>query len=235
MQHRKHFLLAATLLLAVIAAACTSDAGATDDDTSLGSADLVDALRAADVAVELAGVAEQPFFSADGQAIEVAGETVQVFEYADDEARGAESVEIAADGTVIGTATIDWTDQPNLWATGRLIVLYVGTDWDTIDLLSRVLGDPVTNHAVVGPGDPPYAAFAAERALAERLGITVEAIELLSYERVEWPDACLGLPEPGEACAEVLTPGWEVTLQVDDERFVFHTDKNGDRLRTGNL
>ena len=42
---------------------------------------------------------------------------------------------------------------------------------------------------------------------------------------MQWPDACLGLPEAGEACAQVITPGYEVTLRLDDNVSVYRTDE----------
>ena len=38
---------------------------------------------------------------------------------------------------------ITWVDQPNFWAEGRVIVLYVGQDANIINLLTSVLGDPI--------------------------------------------------------------------------------------------
>ena len=87
---------------------------------------------------------EQPFFDVGGQVIRVNGADVQVFEYVDDTAREAESEQISPDRSAIGTSMVTWVDQPNFWATGRVIVLYVGTDEATLDLLEGVLGKPST-------------------------------------------------------------------------------------------
>jgi hypothetical protein len=109
-----------------------------------GYVELVDALRAAGATVEPAEEVEQAFFSVLGQKIMVNGVDIQVFEYADEAARKADSDQISADGTNIGTSMITWVDQPNFWINGRIIVLYVGKDGATIDLLSGVLGEPIT-------------------------------------------------------------------------------------------
>jgi hypothetical protein len=53
---------------------------------------------------------------------------------------------VSPDGSSIGTSMVTWVDQPNFWARDRLIVLYVGKDAGTIDLLSEVLGEPITSH-----------------------------------------------------------------------------------------
>lgn len=83
-------------------------------------------------------------------------------------------------------------------------------------------------------GDPPFAVIAAERALSDALGIPVDDIDYASYERHDWPNACLGRAEEGEACAEVITPGWRVVLTAQGEEFVFRTDKDGEHVRREN-
>lgn len=109
-----------------------------------GYVDLVDALRAAGANVEPAGEVEQAFFSVKGQKIEVNGAEVQVFEYTDDPARKVESDQISPDGASIGTSMVTWIDQPNFWAKGRLIVLYLGKDPAMLNMLNTVLGDSLT-------------------------------------------------------------------------------------------
>ena len=111
-----------------------------------GYVELVDALRAAGATVELAGEVEQAFFSVKGQKVQVNGAEVQVFEYSDEAARQAESDLISPDGISIGTSMITWVDQPNFWAKGNLIVLYLGKDPAIFSLFNPVLGDPLTQH-----------------------------------------------------------------------------------------
>ena len=111
-----------------------------------GYVDFVDALRAAGATVEPVGEVEQAFFSVKGQKILVNGAEVQVFEYADESARKSDSDLISTDGTNIGTSMITWVDQPNFWAKGRIIALYIGKDPALMDLLSGVLGEPITQH-----------------------------------------------------------------------------------------
>lgn len=74
---------------------------------------------------------------------------------------------------------------------------------------------------------------AARAALAQRIGANAGEIEVVSSEQMEWPNACLGLPEAGEMCAEVVTPGWLVVLRVpgDDLLYEARTDQAGDVVR----
>ena len=78
---------------------------------------------------------------------------------------------------------------------------------------------------------PPQAVLEAIDQLSESLGVSVESIEVIEFEQVDWPDACLGLPQQGEACAQVITPGFRVVLEVNGQQYVFRTDQEGDVVR----
>jgi hypothetical protein len=58
-----------------------------------------------------------------------------------------------------------------------------------------------------------------------------DEIAALSSEAVEWPNSCLGLPMPGEICAEALVPGYRITLDADGEKMIFRTNKDGSSIR----
>lgn len=55
--------------------------------------------------------------------------------------------------------------------------------------------------------------------LAGRLGVPVEAVEVVDAVEIEWPDASLGCPAPDFAYAQVLTDGTQLTLQVGDQTY----------------
>ena len=77
---------------------------------------------------------------------------------------------------------------------------------------------------------PP--AVAAVRAhVATKAGIDEGFVIIMTaYER-EWPDACLGLAGSDEMCAQVITPGWEVTTQAGGAEEVFRTNSGGSVIR----
>ena len=79
--------------------------------------------------------------------------------------------------------------------------------------------------------DPPYAALAARQALANELGIAVDEIDVVSFSQEDWPDACLGLAETDEMCAQVITPGWRVVLSAEGQEYVYRTDESGESIR----
>jgi len=138
----------ALLAVALLLAACGAPADESVDGSAAGAlgstAGLLEALQATGATVQLTEEIEQPFFDVVGQIIRVDGAEVQVFAYEDEESRQAASALISPDGRTVGVDMVTWIDQPNFWARGRLIVLYVGRDPEIIALLSNVLGESIT-------------------------------------------------------------------------------------------
>jgi hypothetical protein len=65
----------------------------------------------------------------------------------------------------------------------------------------------------------------AKQDLAERLAVATEVIRLVSVEEVDWSDASLGCPEPGMMYAQVITPGFLVTIEAEGQQYEYHTDE----------
>ena len=108
-------------------------------------ASLVDALRAAGATVTPDGPASASLFSTSAVFILVNGERVQVMEYPDDAAADADAAQISADGSTFRRGAgaiihVDWVAPPHFYKQGRIIVLYVGSNPDTIAMLDAVLG-----------------------------------------------------------------------------------------------
>ena len=103
-------------------------------------AGFVDALRAEGATVELGDTVSQPFFSVDGQILQVNGQDIQVFEYEDAASAEAQVELVSPDGSSVGTSMVTWVGPPHFYQAGRLIVLYVGDDATTLQILESVLG-----------------------------------------------------------------------------------------------
>ena len=67
--------------------------------------------------------------------------------------------------------------------------------------------------------------------LARQLQVDPADVAVVAAEPTEWPDACLGAGTPAEACAQVVTPGYVVTLRVDGQEYTYHTDPQGYQVR----
>jgi heat shock protein HslJ len=83
----------------------------------------------------------------------------------------------------------------------------------------------------VMPDATPDAAAEAERRLAQALGVTPNQVRLVSAQQAEWQDSCLGLGQPNEVCAQVITPGWRLMFEVGGEQHEVRTDETGANVR----
>ena len=63
----------------------------------------------------------------------------------------------------------------------------------------------------------------AREDLANRLGIPVEQIELITMEFVTWPDGSLGCPEPGVEYIQVQREGTLIRLRADKHIYQYHS------------
>ena len=75
---------------------------------------------------------------------------------------------------------------------------------------------------------------AAQQALAKKLGLSVDAVMIVSVEAVDWPDSCLGASEPQEMCAMVVTPGYLVKLRAQGQDYSADTNMDGSEVRFPN-
>ena len=62
----------------------------------------------------------------------------------------------------------------------------------------------------------------AKADLAQRLDIDPDEITVQSVEPVEFPDASLGVPEPGKVYAQMITPGYIIDLAAAGQIYRYH-------------
>jgi hypothetical protein len=80
---------------------------------------------------------------------------------------------------------------------------------------------------VVAPPGAAAAVTAARSALAARLGVSEVQIALVGADAVDWPDTSLGCPQPGMAYAQIITPGFRITLMAAGNTFRYDADSGG--------
>jgi hypothetical protein len=79
--------------------------------------------------------------------------------------------------------------------------------------------------------------IAAREDLAERFGLQLDEIGVVSVSAQEWSDSCLGVTYLGqeEECAEAIIPGYEMVLELDGGRYFYRTDDSGSIVRIAGL
>lgn len=90
---------------------------------------------------------------------------------------------------------------------------------------------PLTAIPLPTAEDIPPAALAAQAALAQKLGLSLENVAIQNVEPALWSDSCLGLGAADESCAQVLTSGYLVTLLAEGQVYEYRTDLDGKVVR----
>jgi hypothetical protein len=193
--------------------------------------DLRDALLQAGARVSETALMPYPLLGVPAWTWQVNRSMVTVYEFDSQDEREQTISRFSRDALALDGLPLMWSDRPTLWSTGRLIVLYVGTDGATVVLLDGLLGDPANAPAPVLDEPYPPSIAAAIAFLAERMHLDPGTVSLVLFEEAEWPNACLGAAAPGEECAQAVTPGWRVVLQAGGETYELRTDAIGAEVR----
>ena len=145
------------------------------------------------------------------------------------------------DVTVVSSGQVDWPNgclgvaKPGMMCTdaivpGYQVILEVnGKQYEVRTDLSGQQVVVVSEGAAAAP-QPEAAARVRERAAAE-LGLELGLVRVVSAEQTDWPDQCLGVPDPAELCAQMVTPGYRVTVEANGQQYVYHTDATGKNIR----
>lgn len=97
--------------------------------------------------------------------------------------------------------------------------------------------------APAGANEPPDATDVAEliptelsapsfvpdllTALGKELQIDPTEFKLVSVEKVQWRDSCLGVEREGMMCLEVITPGYLIVFETPKGIYEAHTNDDG--------
>jgi hypothetical protein len=85
------------------------------------------------------------------------------------------------------------------------------------------------------PSPIPVGESAAARALtrlfAQWTGQPEGAIKIADGRQVDWMDACFGAGRANESCLQAITPGYELTFEINDATYVVRSDLNADSYR----
>jgi len=75
-----------------------------------------------------------------------------------------------------------------------------------------------------GPETQEMIALAADL-LARKFNAPADEIDLFSMLSVEWPDRSLGCPQSGVGYQQVITTGYQISLEWEMSVYIFHTDR----------
>ena len=69
------------------------------------------------------------------------------------------------------------------------------------------------------------AIMAAREDLANRLGIPLEKVVVVSQTEKTWPDRSMGCPRADMAYAQVITNGSQLVLKAAGQQYVYHSGR----------
>jgi hypothetical protein len=73
---------------------------------------------------------------------------------------------------------------------------------------------------------------AVSREIARSYRIPSNQLRVVTFSQQSWPNTCLGLEEPGEACGEVfIENGWRVVMSNGRQNWIYRTDSTGRTVR----
>lgn len=84
----------------------------------------------------------------------------------------------------------------------------------------------------VSPDQLPGVVLEAQNWLADQLGLTIDQVEIVSFDQAEWTDSCLGLGGPAESCLQAITPGYQLILRAGGQEYEVRTDDTGTAIRS---
>ncbi|MDQ6794315.1 MAG: hypothetical protein M3067_05785 [Chloroflexota bacterium] len=113
-----------------------------------GLQELIAAIAAASAPVRQADTFEGAPIPAKGVLLCLGKEEVRVYSFGSEEERAAAAKTIdPKDPSHVGTSIVEWTGNPRFWQSGRILVLYLGSDARTEAILTSILGQPFARGA----------------------------------------------------------------------------------------
>ncbi len=117
----------------------------------------------------------------------------------------------------------------NAWGGDQRLYIFVSQDgqW-LIDAIGSGPGDiPVGGSSdVTIPSEAQSVVDLVLQDAAIRLGVDASALSVTAIEAMEWPDASLGCPEDGGVYAQVVSPGYQITVTDGSDSLEYHTGLN---------
>lgn len=145
----------AALLLTAIACSGVGESTTTNETGESEPGRFVAELTAASGEVEQAENFSTDPVGGEGHVICVGVEELHVYLFGSDEEGAAAAARIDPnDPSNLGNAIVDWVGNPRFWQRGPMLVLYLGEDEATENLISELLGPPFAVGAGRGGGLP---------------------------------------------------------------------------------
>lgn len=120
-----------------------------------------------------------------------------------------------------GDLTEGW--RVTLAARGQRLVYHTNEDGTVIRLNEEASN--ITSNL------PDSVAKAVVRDASTQLNVPNSRIRIVGAQRKDWPDGCLGIPDPLALCTMAIVPGWRVTVEGGQRTLVYRTNDSGSVIK----
>jgi hypothetical protein len=86
---------------------------------------------------------------------------------------------------------------------------------------------PIPAPSSTPEGQIPSHVDGALEFLSSDLEVPRDSLTAITSKPVDWPDTSLGCAEPGYMYAQVITPGYKVSIEFEGVSYLVHTNSDG--------
>ncbi len=118
--------------------------------------------------------------------------------------------------------------SPNSWGGDQQIVWFVQQDgrW-VVDMTSPAAESETGGMTEIAiPAEAQTVVDLVLEDAAVQLDVDPQVISVTAIEAVDWPDSSLGCPEDGGVYAQVISPGYRITVSDGTATLEYHTGLN---------
>lgn len=124
-----------------------------------------------------------------------------------------------------------------------LLILFVGSllaacaaptplgSQPTLSPTSKPITNPTSAPTQTGGDVVPQIVTAVKAFAAQKFGVSLDRVKIIKLEPVEWPNACIGASQPDEMCAQVITPGYQIQVDINGRTYIMNSDASGKVIR----
>ena len=140
MQRCQRALRSTTAVLLLTAACHTVLVTAGTQPGSVSARTLLSALHASGLEPRQVDRITPAFFTVPATVYQIRDGVLQVYEFPNEERAAREAETVSADGSSVGTSKVLWMAPPHFFRAGALLVLYLGSDEQVLDILRAKIG-----------------------------------------------------------------------------------------------
>ena len=115
-----------------------------------------------------------------------------------------------------------------------VLILAAGCTTETTEQATDPAGSKPIQEEVTAMPEETLSAELQQSILAavgEQQNLSPETLQITASEAADWPDACLGIATPDVMCAQMITPGWAVTVTDGQQIWQYRTDLDATQVK----